>query len=196
MKSPSPGNLRGLPVAVQQGQRGATLVITLVLMLLVGLVAMSSLGGSERNLQIAGNMQMRNEALAASQALVEQTISSSAFTRDPAAAAASMQGIDIDGDGTADQQVRLDPAPACLRVRPIKVSELDPASASDLACLGSSQQVTGRDFNATGSGDSLCGESLWNVSAAVSDTATGAQVRVHQGVSIRISTADALNACK
>jgi len=83
-------------------QRGATLIITLVLMLLVGLAAMSSISGSERNLQIAGNMQVRNEALAASQALIEQTISSTAFSRDPAAAAASVQGIDIDGDGRAD----------------------------------------------------------------------------------------------
>lgn len=177
-------------------QRGATLVITLVLMLLVGLAAMSSISGSERNLQIAGNMQLRNEALAASQAIIEQTISSTAFSRDPAAAAASVQAIDIDGDGRADQEVRLDPAPTCLRVQPIKVSELDPTQSADLACLGSSQQITGRDFNATGNGDSLCGDSLWNVSASVSDNVTGAQVRVHQGVSMRVATTDAQNACK
>lgn len=183
-------------VPVRRSQRGVTLVITLVMMLLVGLVAMSSLGGSERNLQISGNMQMRNEALAASQVLVEQTISSAAFTRDPAAAAAVVHAIDLDGDGRADQQVRLDPMPACLRVRPIKVAELDPALDSDLSCMGSSQQVTGRDFTASASGDSLCGDSLWNVSAAVSDAVTGAQVRVHQGVSIRIATADSQNACR
>ncbi|MFN5881222.1 MAG: PilX N-terminal domain-containing pilus assembly protein [Burkholderiales bacterium] len=189
--------LRFAPVARvrQKRQEGMTLVITLVMLLIVGVVALSSLGGSERNLQIAGNMQQRQEALAASQAALEQTLSSSAFVRDPLAAAASPVPVDLDGDGTADREVRLDPAPACLRVRPIKMAELDPAATGDLACLGSSSQVSGRDFSSTATGDSLCGESLWNVSASVSDATTGAQVRIHQGVAIRIATTDAQNAC-
>lgn len=37
-------------------QSGLTLVITLIMMLIVGVVALSSLGGSERNLQIAGQV--------------------------------------------------------------------------------------------------------------------------------------------
>lgn len=180
----------------RQSQSGVTLVITLILMLLIGLVGMSSIGGSERNLKVAGNMQTRNQAMAASQALIEQTISNSSFTRDPVAAAAQTYGIDLDGDGQADQVARLDPMPACVRVRPIKMSELDPASATDLGCMGSSAIVSGRDFTASGSGDSLCGESLWNVSASVSDTVTGAQVRVNQGVSMRVPATDAQNACK
>jgi len=64
--------LRFAPVARvrQKRQEGMTLVITLVMLLIVGVVALSSLGGSERNLQIAGNMQQRQEALAASQAAI------------------------------------------------------------------------------------------------------------------------------
>ena len=176
-------------------QSGLTLVITLIMMLIVGVVALSSLGGSERNLQIAGNMQHRQEAIAASQAALEQTLSSSAFVRDPLAAAAAPIAVDLNGDGSADREVRLDPAPSCLRVRPIKMAELDPAVTADLACMGSSAQVSGRDFSSSSSGDSLCGESLWNVAAAVSDAVTGAQVRVHQGVGIRIALTDAQNAC-
>jgi Tfp pilus assembly protein PilV len=176
-------------------QSGLTLVITLIMMLIVGVVALSSLGGSERNLQIAGNMQHRQEAIAASQAALEQTLSSSAFVRDPLAAAAAPIAVDLNGDGSADREVRLDPAPSCLRVRPIKMAELDPAATADLACMGSSAQVSGRDFSSTASGDCLCGESLWNVAAAVSDAVTGAQVRVHQGVGIRIALTDAQNAC-
>lgn len=176
-------------------QQGMTLVITLVMLLIIGLVALSSLSGSERNLQIAGNMQQRQEAMAASQAALELTLSSSAFIRDPLAAAASAIPVDLDGDGNADREVRLDPAPVCLRVRAIKMAELDPSASGDLACMGSSGQVAGRDFSSAASGDSLCGESLWNVSAAVADATTGAQVRIHQGVAIRIATTDAQNAC-
>jgi len=181
---------------LRQGREaGMTLVITLVLLLIIGVVGLSSLGGSERNLQIAGNMQQRQEALAASQSALELILSSSDFVRDPLAAAASPIQVDLDGDGQSDREVRLDPAPACLRVRPIKMAELDPLSSTDLACMGSSAQVSGRDFASASTGDSLCSESLWNVSAAVSDASTGAQVRIHQGVALRIVSTDALNAC-
>lgn len=173
-----------------------TLVMTLVVLLIIGLVGLSSLGGSERNLQIAGNMQQRQEAMAASQAALEVILSSSAFVRDPLAAAASPIPVDLDGDSRFDREVRLDPAPACLRVRPIKMAELDPSAATDLACMGSSTQVSGRDFTTASTGDSLCSESLWNVAAAVADASTGAQVRIHQGVAIRIVSTDALNACQ
>ena len=109
--------------SVPRRQRGITLIVTLVVLLLVGLVAVTSMGGSERNLRVAGNMQMRNEAMAAAQSLVEQTLSSAAFTRDPAAAAAVPYPTDVDGDGNPDYVARLDPRPACLRVRPVKTAE-------------------------------------------------------------------------
>jgi hypothetical protein len=184
------------PLVSRARQTGATLLVTLVLMLLVGVVAVSSLGGSERNLRVAGNMQMRNEALAAAQALIEQTISSAAFTRDPAAVAALPYEIDVDGDARADYEVRLDPIPSCLRVRPVKTAELDATVPGDVACLGSSGLQSGRDYGATGGGgDSLCHETLWNIGSSVSDAITGSQVRVHQGVTVRIPVTDVENAC-
>lgn len=185
--------MRGVPA---RSQRGVTLLVILVLMLIVGLVAVSALGGSERNLRVAGNVQARGEAIAAAQALVELTLSSGAFTRDPLAAAAVPYDIDLDGDGRPDRQARLDPAPACLRVRVVKVSELDPEAASDVACLGSSAQQSGREFAGAGNGDSLCAETLWNVAASVADDVTGALVRVNQGVTVRVPLSDVINGCR
>jgi hypothetical protein len=176
-------------------QRGVTLIVTLVLLLLVGLVAVTGLGGSERNLRVAGNMQMRSEATAAAQSLVEQTLSSAAFTRDPAAAAAVPYPTDVDGDARPDYVARLEPRPACLRVRPVRTSELDPDVPGDVACMGSGGMASGRDFNATGNGDSLCAETMWNVSASVADETTGATVRLNQGVTVRVPVNDALNGC-
>ena len=176
-------------------QRGATLLVTLVMLLLIALVAVSGIAGSERNLRLAGNMQMRNESVAAAQSLIEQTLSSALFTREPRALAAVPYPVDIDGDGRPDHEVRLDPAPACLRVRPIRMTELDATVPGDVACMGSSALMPGRDYGASGAGDSLCHETTWNVAAAVADAVSGAQARVHQGVTVRIPVTDVLNAC-
>lgn len=182
-------------MSARRAQSGATLVVTLVMLLLVGLVAATSIVGSGRNLQVAGNMQARNEALAAAQSLVEETISSGAFARDPLAAAAVPYPIDLDADGRPDHVARLDPAPACLRVRPVRMVELDPAVPGDIACMGSAALMPGRDFAAVTSGDSLCHETTWNVASSVAEETTGAQVRVHQGVVLRLPVTDVANAC-
>jgi hypothetical protein len=176
-------------------ERGATLLVTLVLLVLIGLAAMVSYGSSARNVKIVGNMQMRGEAIAAAQQVIEQTISSSLFTRDPMAVAADPKPVDIDGDGAPEYTVLLQPAPACIRLRPIRTMELDPGNPADLGCLGSSVIATGADFGAGAQADSICRETMWNVAAVVDDEATGARVALHQGVSIRISAADAANAC-
>jgi hypothetical protein len=174
---------------------GATLFVVLVLLVLIGLAAMVSYGSSARNVKIVGNMQMRGEAIAAAQQVIEQTISSSLFTRDPQAVAADAKPVDIDGDGTPEYLVLLQPAPACIRLRTIRTMELDPGNPADLGCLGSASVATGADFGSGAQADSLCRESMWNVAAVVSDQATGAQVALHQGVTVRISAADAANAC-
>jgi hypothetical protein len=172
------------------------LLTTLVMLLLIGLVAVSSLGGSERNLRIAGNMQMRNETVAAAQSLIEQTISSALFTREPQALAAQPYDVDVDGDGVADYAARLDPPPSCLRVRPIRMAELDPGVPGDVACMGSSGLLPGGDYGGSaGGGNSLCHETTWNVAAAVADDRTGAQTRVNQGITVRIPVTDVANAC-
>lgn len=186
---------RSARLPVRRAQAGATLVVTLVMLLLVALVSMTGLVGSERNLQIAGNMQARNEALAAAQALVEETLSSPAFARDPQAVAAVPYPIDIDADGDPDHVARLDPAPECLRVRPVRMIELDPSVPGDIACMASAALLPGRDYAAVASGNSLCHETTWNVSAAVADEVTGARVRVHQGVVVRLPVTDVANTC-
>jgi type II secretory pathway pseudopilin PulG len=181
--------------SLRRSQRGATLLVTLVLLVLIGLAAMVSYGSSARNVQVVGNMQMRGEAIAAAQQVIEQTISSSLFTREPEAVAADAKPVDIDGDGKPEYAVLLQPAPVCIALRPIRTLELDPANPADVGCLGSSGTSSGADFGAGVQANSLCRESMWNVAAVVSDAATGAQATLHQGVSVRISAADAANAC-
>jgi len=187
------GKTRGL-----RQQRGATLVIALIFLVLMSLFAISQFNTSTGNMRIVGNMQSRQEAISAAQQAIEQTLSSSAFTTNPDAVAASPVPVDINGDGVSDYAVQLTPRPSCYRAKAIKTSELDPAIAADIACIRSGVvQNAGLDTAGAGAaaGDSLCAESEWNVRAQVVDERTGTRVAVHQGVSLRVLATDALNSC-
>lgn len=181
-------------------ERGAALLVVLVMLLLVGWFAISSFVVTGQHLQIVGNSQVRQQATATAQRAIEQTISSNLFTQDPAAVAAAPIATDIDGDGVDDFTARLTPQPACIRIRPIKTAELNIADARDRVCLQSSgtpgTMVIDRPGAAVAAGDSMCSNSEWNVAAAVSDAVSGSSVTVNQGVAIRVAAIDGENFCK
>jgi len=179
-------------------QRGATLIIALIMLVALAMLSAWAFNGSQMNMRVVGNSQARQEAVTAAQTAVEMTISTPAFAVDPAAVAASAIPIDIDGDAQADYQVQLTPPPSCYRVRVLKVNELDPGNAGDRACLGSSASPNPgiETAGATpATGDSLCADSEWNIRAVVADPRTNANAAVNQGVAIRSLSTDTANAC-
>ena len=180
-------------------QHGAALFVVLVLLFAMGWFAMSAFRISTQQLQIVGNTQAEQQATAAAQRAIDVTISSNAFTKDPAAVARVPVVTDIDGDGTDDFSATLEPRPSCIRVRPIKTMELDITKAADRVCLQSSG-AGGSLIVAPGtpvaSGDSMCANSEWNIAAAVADPPTNTAVTVQQGVTVRIVASDAKNFCK
>ena len=178
-------------------QRGATLVVALIFLILMSLFAISAFNTSNVNIRVVGNMQARQEAVGAAQVALERTISSTTFSTSPDAVAANPVAVDIDGNGTQDYEVKLIPRPKCFRAKPIRSSELDPTVAADLACMKSGV-VTNSGLetpSATTAGNSLCSNSEWNIRAEVSDARTGAKVAVNQGVSLRVLETDATNSC-
>ena len=179
-------------------QRGATLIVALILLVAMALLSAWAFNTGTTNLRVVGNSQARHEALAAAQAAVELTISTPVFTSDPAAVAATPVPVDVDGDGTPDYEAMLTPQPACYRVRVLKVNELDPTNAGDRACLGtSSAQNSGIETvgSAPTAGDSLCADSEWNIRAVVTDPRSNARGAVNQGVAVRSLSTDSANAC-
>jgi type II secretory pathway pseudopilin PulG len=180
-------------------QRGMTLVITLLFMMLISMLAITGFNSSTTNVRITGNMMHRQEAMSAAQSVIEETISGSQFTTDPVAVAAAPYDVDIDGDGAPDWQARLSPAPTCQRVQIIRVDELDPDVATDMACMASSVATfSGIDeaAMATTAGESLCATTEWNVRATVDDARTGARVALNQGIGVRIPKTEANDFCK
>lgn len=180
-------------------EEGATLVVALIFLVLMSLFALSAFKGSSTNLRVVGNMQARQEAVAAAQVAVEQTLSATTFSSNPDNVAANPVPVDIDNDGSVDYQVRMLPRPKCYRAKAIKTVDLDASLPADLACMKSGVVTTaGIEDDETGgsAANSLCANTEWNVRAEVTDDRTGARVAINQGVAMRVLETDAMNACK
>jgi len=177
-------------------QRGMTLIVVLILLTGLGLMAALGVRSGFTNLRAVGNTQSRQEVLAAAQTAVERTISTPEFSEKPAAVAANPIAIDVDGDGKADEQVRLTPVPACYNFRVVKQAELDGDVEADRVCMrGTAGNNAGIEATTLPNGDSLCADSEWNVRAMVDSPATGARAVVNQGVAMRGVITDAANNC-
>lgn len=179
-------------------QRGTTLVVAMLFLLILSLFAVSSFNSSTTNTLVTGNMIARQESVAAAQWLIDETISSTLFATNPKEVAAGSYEIDLDRDGTIDYYPKLDPAPLCQRARALKAVELDPADAADVACMVSGVVAnSGLDTPdlAASTGNSLCASTEWNIRAVVTDDRSGAVVALDQGVGVRVLTTEATDYC-
>ncbi|NIA52214.1 hypothetical protein HAV22_00915 [Massilia sp. TW-1] len=180
-------------------QQGITLVTALIMLLLLTMLALASVNLGNSNLQVVGNMQRRDQALSAARSVLEETISTANFTTTPGAALANPCGapnqrcVDTDGDGKTDVKVTLTPPPACLKVQPIKNTDLDMSSAEDAGCSDGTPQLYG--VSGANDGNSSCDNSVWDVTAVATDTATQTSVKVVQGVSVRVGRDEIATNC-
>ena len=142
-------------------QRGSTLLVALIMLVLLTLIAISAMKGTTSSIQVVGNAQFREEARAAAQQAIEKVISDGTFmTAKPAD-----QSIDVNGDDNADYSVTFN-SPSCFSAIPVQPGDANvPAQ-----CVGGI------------GGMAVCYWSLWDVKAVVSDMNTGASVAIHQGV--------------
>ena len=180
-------------------QRGATLVIALIMLVLLTLFAVSSLNTANTNVRVVGNMQAKAEAINVAQETIEKTISTPQFIANPANAfpvpcgTANTHCVDINSDGTPEFTITLTPQPKCVTVTPIKNANLVLTNPEDLGCASGQQQQFGVAGAVTG--DSLCSQTVWEIKARSVDSSTGATATVTQGVGVRISTDDAGTSC-
>ena len=166
-------------------QRGATLVIGMIMLILVTLFVLAAINMSTTNLQVMGNEQARNEAISAAQQVIEQ-VSSRDFTTNPVAVTAT---VDVAGNGSTGYSVSV-AAPQCLNSVPIKLTELDATNPNDVPCFGSAASSAAGVPAGTGTGNSFCSGTQWDLSATATDPTnnTGTAVTLHQGISKRIAT--------
>lgn len=167
-------------------QRGATLLVALVMLVVLTLLVVSAIRSSNTNLRIAGNMQMQGEAAAAGQQAIEQVISRN-FTENPVS---SVVSVDINNDGVNDYTANV-ATPTCTGSVALMNANLDKNNANDVPCFSSSTASNTGIISASGTpvttGQSWCYMQQWDVQAQSTDSAgTGASVTTHQGVSLRV----------
>src|SRR5512142_2790232 len=70
-------------IATRQSQRGVTLVVGMIMLVLVTLVVLASFHLGRSNLEIVGNAQRRNDAVAGAQQTIEAAVNSPLLTTSP-----------------------------------------------------------------------------------------------------------------
>lgn len=170
---------------IRRRQDGATLLITLVFLVVFLLLTISLVGSSVVNTKVTANQQYTVEARHAAQQGIEKVISQD-FTAAPVAQAVA---IDVTGDGKPDYTAQV-AAPICQTSKPVKNIELDETNADDVTCyVGNGNGNTGivQAGSGGGGGNSLCNATQWDVAATVDDTAvTSARATLHQGIAVRV----------
>ena len=182
------------PLPSRQHQRGISLALGLIMLILMTLLAISAFQASNTNLRLAGNMQVRQESLAAAQTAIEQVLSTPAFvdpTTPPAAATVALNG--------ATYTVNFTPAPSCKSVVDIPSEDLDPANPTDFVCIpsGALPGASSGVFLPGGppTAPSYCSNTRWAVIGNVADANSGGNTTLEQGVAVRMSKAKALAGC-
>lgn len=189
-------------------QRGFTLVVGLVMLVLMTIVAMVAFNMGKGSLQVVDNMQQRNQAQAAAQYSLDQAISGLAFSDTPSTVFANNQNcpsgvvvgpgtnsngicIDVNGDGKTVVRVGMSPQPRCISSAPVALAQLDLTKQEDQSCVIAGGNVSLGKVT-TGSN---CYNTLWDVNAVASEPVSEAQVQVSEGVTLRKGSDVVSNYC-
>jgi len=151
-----------------RAQRGATLIVGLIMLVLITLMVTAAFMISTGNLKAVGNMQFRNEAIAAADAATEEVVNSLLIGGSTVAPPEQKIWVDINNDGKNDYLVDISP-PTCIRA-----SVAAPGFSSSLS-LG--QVMTTQAFWNT----------IWDIQADVNDAQTNAAVRIRKGVRVLLT---------
>lgn len=170
-------------------QRGATLIVALIILVLLTMMAITSLNLGESNLRIVANEQNRAESMAVAQEAIEVAISSTRFMENASSvyatpcSAANTYCKDVNADGNNDVVVTLSPPPRCVTAKYLKNTDLNLLDKEELGCVVSTRQSFGVADTTTDT--SLCADAIWEVNAVAEDATTKAKVTVSQGVKVR-----------
>lgn len=171
----------------RKGQRGITLVVTLIMLVVLTLLVVSAIRFGNVNLKIASNVQSQSEATAATQVAIERVLEQVKTAPNIDAIAASNSSTPPITAGGAAYPVRWT-APKCIVTKPVSNADLNPNKASDLPCFESQDQDKMIDASGkTTSSPSACNDQHWGVESSVDDAATGTKVTTYQGFSVRVS---------
>lgn len=170
-------------VLAERRQRGATLVIALVMLVLMTLLAVSAINLSTGNLKMIGNMQYQQEASSAAQAAVNQVLSRASYLTQPASTPNSIT-VSVNGHDYAVQVSR----PCLKSAAVITIGELSNLPPAEAARCRTSNSITNPGILGQNPGGmpSDCSRVVWEIKASVNDASTNAQAEIVEGASMRM----------
>ena len=195
----------------RRNQRGITLIVSMILLVLITLLAVTTLNYGRSSTQIVGNLQQRNDAAAAAQEAIETVVSTTKLLDSPDAIISPGCGgnantlcVDINGDGTPDVTVAVKGHgaagnPGCVKAQVVQnqalIKELvaNPTNLDPLYCTAESDQSRFMFLSPTGA--SLCTDAIYEVVAVATDATTQSNVTVAEGVALRLPTETAAGSC-
>lgn len=170
----------------RHAQAGITLVMSLIMMVVLTLLVVSAVRFGNINLKIAGNAQTEAETAAATQVALEKMIEQVNLTPNIANIPAQPSESVPTGGTTYTVSVA---KPTCTFSKNIVYTELDPTKAADKACFEGADpgEVIFDKDGLPIPKPTACKNQNWDVKATLQpDGASGAQVSMLQGVSVRV----------
>lgn len=150
-----------MPVS-RRSQQGVTLFVGMMLLVLITLMVTSAFMLSNTNLRAVGNMQVKDEAIAAANVAIEEVLNSS-FTDAPGA---DTINVDLNNDGMNDYSVAVS-KPLCIQ------------AAIDTQGAKSSVVLSGMTISSW--------NTVWDIEAAVNNLKTGSNTTVNAGVRVLLT---------
>ena len=151
-------------------QRGSVLLLSLFMLMIMTLLALSAIKMGTVTLRTINNLQIRSEAMSAAQDALDQVMNVN-FT-DNIAGTAGTYTVAKDAGKTYNVTI----ATPCIRqVTPIMNTVLDITNSEDLKC-----------YDAIANPVSACSTTVWEITSTVNDGWFGANVSITQGTGIRM----------
>lgn len=154
---------------IRNGQRGIVLILSLIMLMVLTLIAVSAIRLSTVNLRSVANAQSRTEAMSTAQRTIDLVLSSN-FT-DNIAGTATTVTVSEGGKNYSVVIAR----PCLVRTVPVQNTALDITKADDKKCLDTLSNPY-----------SACADTIWQLQATASSGWFGANVSITQGTGIRM----------
>lgn len=155
-------------------QRGATLIVSLIMLTLMTLMVTTAFTLTTSNLKSVSNMRFRNEAIAAANMAIEQKIGSLCPFPCTSAPTADSINVDINQDNVTDYVVTIT-APMCVR-----------------ASIATSASLSSKSLNLS---TMSTWNTVWDITATVIDPVSGASIQIRSGTRLLLSQTQKNTVC-
>lgn len=152
------------------GQRGMTLIISMVMLVILTLFVVSGIRIANINLRVTANYQWQKEMEALTDSAIEQLISAST----------SFDNALVQGGTAADQIICANgvvgAAGSCSLINPQVGTVITPRCMSSKVATGYSKKIDAMSPD----------DNEWLIKATATDSVSGAKVTVYRGVTVRM----------